>query len=45
MTANEKELMKLIFEDDNPEEALLIVADIIFSLSAQHESSQEPFAV
>lgn len=45
MTANENELMKLIFENDNPEEALRIVADIIFSLSKQHESCQEPFAV
>ena len=45
MTANEKELIKLIFEDDNPEEALYIVAEIISSLSKQCESSQEPFAV
>ena len=45
MTANEIELMKLIFENDNPEDALRIVADVISSLSKQCESSQEPFAV
>jgi hypothetical protein len=45
MTANENELMKMIFEDDNPEEALRIVAEVIFSLSGQCESFQEPFAV
>ena len=38
------ELLKLIVENDNPEEALLIALDIITSLK-QSEAYQEPSAV
>ena len=38
MTDNEKELIKLIRENDNPEQALLTAAVIILGFLKQHES-------
>ena len=38
MTANEKELIKLIRENDNPEQALMTAAVIILGYLKQHES-------
>jgi hypothetical protein len=38
MTENEKELIKIIRENDNPEEALMTAAVIILSYLKQHES-------
>ena len=40
MTANEKELIKIIRENDNPEEALMTAAVIILDFLKQHESSE-----
>lgn len=39
MTENEKELIKIIRENDNPEQALMTVAVIILGYLKQHESS------
>ena len=41
MTDNEKELIKLIRENDNPEQALMTAAVIILGFLKQHESSEE----
>ena len=41
MTENEKELIKLIRENDNPEQALMTAAVIILGFLKQHESSEE----
>ena len=38
MTENEKELIKLIRENDNPEQALMTAAVIILGFLKQHES-------
>ena len=38
MTENEKELIKLIRENDNPEQALMAAAVIILGYLKQHES-------
>ena len=38
MTKNEKELIKLIRENDNPEEAVMTAAVIILGFLKQHES-------
>ena len=38
MTDNEKELIKLIRENDNPEQALMTVSVIILDFLKQHES-------
>ena len=40
MTANEKELIKLIRENDNPEQALTTAVEIILIYLKQHESSE-----
>ena len=40
MTENEKELIKLIRENDNPEQALMTAAVIILGFLKQHESSE-----
>ena len=40
MTANEIELIKLIRESDNPEQALSTAVDIILLFLTQHESSE-----
>ena len=41
MTENQTELLRLILENDNPEQAVLTVAAIISDLLKQHESDQE----
>lgn len=41
MTDNEQELIKLIRENDNPEQALMTAAVIILGFLKQHESSEE----
>ena len=41
MTENEKELIRLIRENDNPEDALMKTAVIILDFLKQHESYQE----
>ena len=42
MTENEKELIKLIRENDTPGQALMTAAVIIIGYLKQHESSVEP---
>ena len=42
MANAEKELIELIRENDNPEQALKIAVEIITSFLEQLESSQEP---
>ena len=42
MTNNELELIKIIRENDNPEQALLTAIDIILLSLVQHESSEAP---
>lgn len=44
MTENEKELIKLIRENDNPTQALMTAAVIILGFLKQLESSEEPSA-
>ena len=44
MTENERELIKMIRENDKPEEALMTASLIILGFLKQHESSQEPSA-
>ena len=39
MTDNEKELINMIRENDNPEDALMTAAVIILGFLKQHESS------
>ena len=41
MTENEKELIRLIRENDNPEQALMTVAVIILDFLKLHESFEE----
>ena len=41
MTDNEKELINMIRENDNPEEALMTAAVIILGFLKQHESFVE----
>lgn len=45
MTENEKELIRIIRENDNPEQALITTAVIILGFLKQHESFEEPSAV
>ena len=45
MTDNKVELLKLILENDNIEQAVLTAAAIISDLLKQHESDQEQVAV
>ena len=45
MTENELNLIKLIRENDNPEQALRTAVETILSFLERHESSQEPSAV
>jgi hypothetical protein len=45
MTENEKALIKLIRENDKPEQALMTATVIIMSFLKQHESSEEQVAV
>ena len=42
MTENEKELIKMIRENDNPGEALMTATAIILDYLKQHESSEVP---
>jgi hypothetical protein len=44
MTDNEKKLIKIIRENDNPEQALMTAAVIIVNYLKQHESSEEQAA-
>ena len=44
MTENEKELINLLRENDNPGQALITAATIILGYLKQHESSEEPSA-
>ena len=44
MSNNLIELLKLILENDNPEQAVLNVAEIIFDYSKQHGLHQEEIA-
>ena len=44
MTHEEQELITLIRQSEQPEEALAIAVEIITSILTQHESSQEPSA-
>ncbi len=41
MTKNETELLNLIRENDNPEQALMTAAVIILGYLKRHESSEE----
>ena len=45
MTANEIELIKLIRENDNPEQALVTAVETILTYLKQHESSEGQAAV
>ena len=40
MTDNEMELIKLVRENDNPEQALMTATAIILDFLMQHESSE-----
>ncbi len=40
MTENEKELIKVIRESSNPEQALITATAVILNFLKQHESSQ-----
>ena len=44
MTVNEKELIKMIRENDNPKKALAMAVDIILMYLTLHESSEERVA-
>lgn len=41
MTENKTELIRLILENDNPEQAVMTAAAIILDLLTQHESFEE----
>ena len=45
MSKNENELIKIIRENDNPEQAIMVAATIILGYRKQHESSEEQVAV
>ena len=45
MTDSETELIKLIRENDNPEQALMTAAVVILGFLKQHESSEVQAAV
>ena len=45
MTENKAEIIKLILENDDVEQAVRTVADIISYFSKQHELNQEQVAV
>lgn len=44
MSNNQTELLNIIRENDNPEQALLTAIDIILLNLVQHESYQAPFS-
>ena len=41
LSENELELIRLVRENDNPEQALMVAATIIIGFLKQHESSEE----
>lgn len=43
MTEKEKELFRIIFENDNQEKALVTAVETILSFLMQHESFEEPY--
>jgi hypothetical protein len=45
MTKNGKELVELICENDNPEQAVRVAIETILSFLEQHESYQAPMVV
>ena len=45
MTENKTELIRLILENDNPEQAVLTIANVIFDFLKQHELHQEESSV
>ena len=45
MTENKTELLRLILENDNPEQAVMVAANIILGLLTQSESSEEQVSV
>ncbi len=45
MTENEKELFRIICENDNQEQAFVTAVETILSFLTQHESSEEPSPV
>jgi hypothetical protein len=45
MTDHEQELIRIIRENDNPEDALMTAAVIILGFLKQHGSSEEQVAV
>lgn len=45
MTANEVELFRKIYENDNPEKALMTASVIILDFLKQQQSSQEQASV
>lgn len=45
MSENEMELIKIIRENDNPDQALMAAATIILGYLKLHESSEEPVSV
>ena len=45
MTDNEKELISIIRENDNPEQAIATAVETILSFLKQHESSEAQVAV
>ena len=42
MTENEKELIRLVRENDNPEQALMMATVIILDFLKQHELNSKP---
>lgn len=41
MTVKEKEMFRIIFENDNPEQALVTAVETIIYFLTQHESFEE----
>ena len=45
LSENGLELVRIVRENDNPEQAMMVAATIILGYLKQHESSEEPAAV
>ena len=45
MTNNTIELLNIVLENDNPEQAVLTIANVIFDFLKQHELHQEESSV
>lgn len=45
LSENGLELIRIVRENDNPEQAIMTAAVIILGYLKQHESSEEPVAV